>query len=113
MDGRPIMQAMSAASSPTASTRILGSSNMTNPTFGDASRQDNRQMNRALLRVAGVAALSVLFALIECTAQIGEAPQYALPSSAIDAMTARATSLAPTEPFDLRSAEAQARRDRL
>lgn len=80
-------------------------------TLDEAARQDARRlMNSALLRVLGVAALSVVFALIECVGQAGSQSPFSAPLAS-DAVRAQAAA-APADPFDSAAgAEARMRRN--
>jgi len=67
-----------------------------------ALRGPRRLLNRATLRVAGVAVLSVVFALIHCIAPIEESP-WLTPLAATDARAvAHAPTTAPADSLDHR-----------
>lgn len=73
-------------------------------TLDKAAQQDSRQpMNSALLRVLCVAAFSVVFALIDCAAQVG-APSFLTASSASNTASsqAQAGAAVPADSFDHR-----------
>ena len=73
----------------------------------DSTRRDARRpMDSALLRVLGVAVLSVLFALIDCVGQAGSQSPFSAPLAS-DATRAQASAAAPADPFDV-AAGAQA-----
>lgn len=75
-------------------------------TFDAAARQDTRRpMNSAVLRVLGVAALSMLFALIDCVGQAGPHWQFpaALAGGAVSSIEARVVADTPADSFDRRA----------
>ena len=58
---------------------------MSTHTIDPAPRQDaQRPMNGALFRMVGVAVLSVVFALIHCTAPLDQGQGLTLPETTID-----------------------------
>ena len=69
-------------------------------TLDAATRQDTRRLvNSALLRVLCVAAFSVVFALIDCAAQV-DAPSFLTASTASNAAPSEAQAVAPANSFD-------------
>ena len=73
-------------------------------TFDETARQDVRRlMNSPLLRVLSVAALSVVFALINCVGQAGSESQFSALASGAAPAGMQATAAAPADPFDSRA----------
>jgi|GEM_PF-4916956 len=68
----------------------------------EAARQDARQlMNTALLRMLGTAALSVLFALINCATAVDSGPSLASPMVGdTPPAVSQASAAAPADSFD-------------